>query len=679
MKIIDETLYLEFKEAIDSGIAESAIKKASYRNSATWHFINDPKDKRKLLIGYEALQEKYKKLIQERFGNPYDYIAKAPIKKLVETDFKAEQFYKSYRYDSDKYLPIEHVKKYTSVASWLNMLLKLNDNKKFIKKELGLSIELFWINVSEIIKTDNIDLPTTYQRLRNKMSEYKKEGYECLIHGHFGNKLSAKIGKTINGFDPELEQTQVAIILNAASRHQNFDAMQITCSVNKLFELQNWPTVSHGTVYNIIKENGHLTVPGSRGKREYNSKIAMQVTRKRPEYPLHFIVLDGWTVELLYQEGNTYNNRLVMVVVLDAMNNYPLGYAIGDRENTDLIRQANRNAAEHINELFGSYYQPLQLQSDRYGLKNLTPFYQSMAHLHTPAAVGNAKAKVIEPYFKEISHKHFQYQPNWSGHNVTSSKNNQPNTEFLDKIKDTFPDRQGVIKQIEWAMQRERAAKQQAYLAKWAMVPEADKISLNKMDMLMVFGKPTGFTNTITGQGLTPTIEGHKMFFDTFDKKFRALQHLEWQVIYDENDLSNILVVSKCNKHRFLLEQKRIVPMDIHSMVPEDHKYLSKTRNFNKEREQEIMQVYAENARITQETISKTPLSLDDDSEIDLKLMFTYNGQQKEKLQDAKGLKQVQQKEQRLIESEHKEDVNNWQQLQQQYLQSKTDFNQYND
>jgi len=119
--------------------------------------------------------------------------------------------------------------------------------------------------------------------------------------------------------------------------------------------------------------------------------------------------------------------------------------------------------------------------------------------------------------------------------------------------------------------------------------------------------------------------------------------------------------------------------MDIHSMVPEDHKYLSKTRNFNKEREQEIMQVYAENARITQETISKTPLSLDDDSEIDLKLMFTYNGQQKEKLQDAKGLKQVQQKEQRLIESEHKEDVNNWQQLQQQYLQSKTDFNQYND
>jgi hypothetical protein len=33
-----------------------------------------------------------------------------------------------------------------------------------------------------------------------------------------------------------------------------------------------------------------------------------------------------------------------MVVVLDAMNNYPVGYAIGDRENAELIRQANRNA-----------------------------------------------------------------------------------------------------------------------------------------------------------------------------------------------------------------------------------------------------------------------------------------------------------------------------------------------
>ena len=127
-------------------------------------------------------------------------------------------------------------------------------------------------------------------------------------------------------------------------------------------------------------------------------------------------------MELLYQEGNTYNNRLVVVIVLDAMNNYPVGYAIGDRENTDLIRQANRNASLHINDLFGSYYQPRQLQSDNYGIKNLTPFYQAMAHLHTPAAVGNAKSKVIEPYFKYLNKTYCQRFPNWSGFNITSKK-----------------------------------------------------------------------------------------------------------------------------------------------------------------------------------------------------------------------------------------------------------------
>jgi hypothetical protein len=57
----------------------------------------------------------------------------------------------------------------------------------------------------------------------------------------------------------------------------------------------------------------------------------------------------------------------------------------------------------HINELFGQPFRPWQIQSDHYALKQLTPFYQAMGHLHTPAAVGNAKSKVIEPYFNHIN------------------------------------------------------------------------------------------------------------------------------------------------------------------------------------------------------------------------------------------------------------------------------------
>lgn len=677
MKIINDILYLEFSEMVESGVSDDTIRKAKFRNS--WSFINDPADKRKVLIEYEALRVNYKKAINERYGDPYDYVAKTPIRNLVKTDFKAEEFFLQYRYDGDKVLPIEHRKKYTLAASWLNTLLNINDNKKVLKQDLNISLMQFWEHVESIIKTDKLDFPGSYRRLRAKMDEYKDRGYESLIDWRFGNKLSAKLGKSDSGFDPELLDKQKAFILKAASMHNNFDSMQITRAVNLVFEKQGWPCISNGTVYNLIKENGHLIMAGRRGKREYNNKIAMQNKRKAPQFPLQYYTLDGWTVELLYQDETGCNNRLVVCVILDACGNYPVGYAIGDRENTELIREANRNAARHIEELFSGPYRPRQLQSDHYGMKSLTPFYGAMAYLVTPAAVGNAKSKVIEPYFMYLNKKYCQPWPNWSGFGVTGEKDNQPNIEFLDKIKWSFPDRAGVEKIIHRIIERERGIKQQEYVSKWNLLPVEERLTIKKEDALMIYGKPTGYTNTITGQGLLPTINGEKITYDSFDPAFREKNHLKWQVIYDETDLSSILAVSEDNKHRFLLEQKRVLPMAVHDMVPEDHQYLSRVRNFNKERVQEVMDTYIKNDKLVDEVMQSTPLNLNDYDEAALKLMFTYSGQQKNRMQDAKGLKKVQVIEDKRKQKEESNEADTWQQMQQNYLTSKTDFNQYLD
>jgi tRNA A37 threonylcarbamoyladenosine modification protein TsaB len=91
------------------------------------------------------------------------------------------------------------------------------------------------------------------------------------------------------------------------------------------------------------------------------------------------------------------------------------------------------------------------------------------------------------------------------------------------------------------------------------------------------------------------------------------------------------------------------------------------------------MQTYISDAAIVEEIVNNTPLALDDYEEASLKLMFTYNGQQKETLQDAKGLKQEKAKELKYAEVEQKQEVENWQAVQQQYLKSKNDFNKYLD
>src|SRR5690242_15929994 len=109
MKLIENILYLEFAEMAECGVSENYLRKAKSTKTKCWSFIDDPDDKRKVLIEYEKLKEDYKRKVEARFGNPYEYVAKLPIRSLVKWDDKAEEFYLAYRYGENKPLPIEHV------------------------------------------------------------------------------------------------------------------------------------------------------------------------------------------------------------------------------------------------------------------------------------------------------------------------------------------------------------------------------------------------------------------------------------------------------------------------------------------------------------------------------------------------------------------------------------------
>ncbi len=668
-ELIDNTVFVFELGIVEAGLSAKYYRKEKSIGNQRLQFISHPKNGNYSLVSYDSMSEAHQDKIKARFGDPYEFMAKQPIRNLVKEDAMAEKFYMDYRYADNKYLPIEHRNRYTTAASWLNMLISLNDDKKYIKNELKLTLEQFWDAVTEIINTDKIELPTSTRRLLAKIKQYKEQKYACLIDWRFGNKNTAKLGKSEEGFDNDLYQKQISFVRKAASMPNNFDAAQIAMGVNAVFEKQGWPTISSATVYNLINQNRHLTLAGSRGKRAYNNEISMQTKRSRPEYPLYYLTLDGWTAELLYQEAGKFHHRLCIVVVLDVMNNYPIGYAIGDRENTDLIREANRNAATHIKELFGDYYQPWQLQSDNYGIKNLTPFYKAMSHLHTPAAVGNAKAKVIEPYFSSINKKYCQFMPNWSGFNLNSKKSNQPNTEFLDKQKHSLPNKEGVVKQLHWIMNEERKAKIDAYMQAWQKTNAEKKVVMKKEDLLWVHGTTSKYLNSIDGMGLTATIGGQKITYDSFDPAFRALQHLQWQVIYDTHDLSQVLVINDAEKRQFLLDKKRIIPMDVQSMTDEDHQYRSQITSFNKDRRNEVMETYLHDDAAVASVMNNQTLL---ENETNLKLMFTYGGQQKETIQNAKGLKPA---------ALEPETVNTdaWIQQRNEYLNSKTDFNQYLD
>ncbi|MBN8834603.1 MAG: hypothetical protein BGO53_00320 [Sphingobacteriales bacterium 39-19] len=673
-------LYLERIDLVPHIMSYDAFIKNNQRNGQYWNMMQNPNDGRIPMVKFETMRPSLKQRINDHYnGNVYNHLAAAPIKKLVQIDPHAEQFYNSYRYGNNQVLPVEHQHRYTIAASWLNMIITVTGDKNFIKKELQLTIDQFWQNIYVLIKTENVELPTSYARLvANKdsaLKKYKESKYESLIDWRFGNKNSAKLGKTSDGFCAQLEDQQLAIIRKLARLHVNFNPVEIESFANDIFHKQGWPTVSAGTIANRIKEHLPSIIKDRNGKKVYNNKVAMQVSRQRPEYPGYYWTLDGWTVELLYQDGSKYDNRLVMVVVLDVMNNYPVGYAIGERENTELIRMALRNAVIHMQQLFGAVYRPWQLQSDRYGIKNLTPFYNSVTHLYTPAAVGNAKSKVIEPWFNYFNKKRCKKQFNWSGHNITSRPGNQPNTEKLNEIKKSFPDKQGVIDQLNRLMLQERTELLPAYKEAWMAMPVQDQITLTPEDCLVVFGRAHTEFNHISGLGLIVTIGGKKLTFDSFDPAFRALQFsTRFQLIYDPEDLSQALAVTEDGKQRFMLHNKMKVGMGFKNTTPEQLEYRQRINDFNRQRKEEIVQQNLIDDAIIADVIENT-LQLSNDDETALKLMLTDQyGQQKERLQDAKGLKKLENKK---AAAEQSAAQKSWDAQQQEYLNSKTDLSQY--
>ena len=115
---------------------------------------------------------------------------------------------------------------------------------------------------------------------------------------------------------------------------------------------------------------------------------------------------------------------MTVVVVLDPFNKYPIGYATGYQESPELIKAALRNATNHTAELFGQRLRPVQIQSDNYQIKIMLPTY-GMAEYVTPAEVGNAKAKPIEPYFRRLNHKYAKkmlWQLERLRHNLTQGE-----------------------------------------------------------------------------------------------------------------------------------------------------------------------------------------------------------------------------------------------------------------
>lgn len=638
------------------------------------------------LILYSSISQEWKDNLTMKFGSPKTEIKRSWFADHYEADRKAFDFFAAYTYgDDNKKLDLKLIETYTYNASVLNAVIKIKANRSAYIKALGAKNIDMWQSLSNDVncfRDVEHNLPTTSRGLRIRHDEYKKHGYVSIISGRLQNQNAAKVK----------DADQMALLDELLGRHNNFDNSQIASIYNTVAGRLSWKTITSQTVANRKEESSLVIFAGRNGSSALSNKVLMQNKRTAPTNPMLYWTLDGWDAELLYQKTDTdkrgysvttYSNRLTMVLVLDPFNKYPVGYAIGTHETPALIKEALRNAFQHTNELFGAYFRPYQLQSDNYAKSTLKPLYEACSVHYTPAKVKNAKAKIIEPFFNRFNKEYCQMFDNWSGHNMNSGSKNQPNDEYLNKIRHQFPDELGCRQQLIAAVEADRTKKQEAYINQWKQAPAEFKSELTLPMYLRALGETTNYTNRLQGQGLTPTINGQTLTFDSFDINFRKLAHLDWAVKYDPSDLSKVLVTNANSRngklvdivgtYEFVLEQKYIQPMALAERTEGDALQLQEVQNYNGAVMKYITEERENNATVLEELFTRPQLQ----DTLAKHLLMDSRGQHK----DRKSENRLQERTKELIEvqvTKEKQETHNTRALEiENYNKSKVDISNY--
>ena len=539
---------------------------------------------RTALVDYQSMSPAIKRRITEVLGcEPTEAIKKTSLlldvirnREAQCKDMEAGAYYGTITDKSGRLLAEEKVSKLYNGARILNAIsdcLEMVEAAATMRKQrfsIQREFEKFSYNLSqELNELYPNSLPLNSRRLLDKWKEYKECGYDALVHG-----LTGKEGNRKGALSEEDARGLAAVI------------SELSAQGNKLSDVTVAELLAHAglkvssrRVQEIRTKNNLINKAQREGVKNFRNTELMQVDRIRPSQPMLMWCSDGWDAELYYRNEKSRFNRLTIVVVTDCYNDYPMGYAIGDRENGELIIEAYKNALRHAEELFGMAVMPYQIQSDNYAKSMLTPYYTAICKAYTPAAVGNAKSKPIEQYFRTLQSRLAIY-PNYSGHNITAKK--QPNDEFTNSWSAAFPDRDGVIMQLHSLMSMEREAKRAALMEAWAERNEAKVVMLDRVQYLMQFGEVSR-GNMLTPNGIKLIRDSKEYKYECRDIRMREQRGERWRIHYDLGDMNQVVAVSEDGRSRFLMEAKKKVHMALADCTAEDFETLADYRGWNEQ------------------------------------------------------------------------------------------------
>lgn len=525
------------------------------------------------LIVYSSLRDKYQARFVAKYGDPEEILKRQRMTDMVKTDDKAREFYEAYTYDlngtptplSDK-LKAE----YTLNASVLNALVAdLEDKGLLIRLHNNCRRDL-WETVAA--NSENLrelyghTLPANPVRLREKMRQYRKEGYAALISGKLGNKSTLKITPEAGAFLVALKRSRVPVYTDA----------QLFAEYNRVAPERGWkPLKSLNSVTQYLgrPDVEPLWYDAVHGELAAHQRYGRKHRTELPQRRDSLWYGDGTKLNLYYRDEDGRMRTTMVYEVIDAYSEALLGYCISDREDFKAQYHAYRMAIQK------SGHKPYEIVHDNQGGHNKLDsqeFFDKICRIHRPTAPYSGQSKTIESVFGRFQSEVLRRDWRFTGMNITAKKaSSRPNLEFIEANKDQLYTLAELKEHYAEARKAWNEAPHPATgiprieMYNRSVNEETDVVTVH--DMVDIFWLWTEKPAAFTPSGITVTIDGKKYAYEVFsapgvpDHEWRRQNtYRRFLVKYDPYDLRSVRLYRKDNAGALRFERVAEPYMVVH-------------------------------------------------------------------------------------------------------------------
>ena len=394
---------------------------------------------RTALFALEAVPEPYYSQIIARWGNPSEI--HNPLQSYFAVNGEARKIYQSYRREDGGYLKPDQIDRYTINASVLDALAILEQNRKSSRKSRGGSVKGIWSSLAKDTELFNTylethlstrhTLPANELRLREKLRDYKKEGFTYLIDGRNSNTNAQVVSpamldlwKSIYAGQHGVKPTYTEVYM----RYISFLAGDIEIVNNNTGEVYNpkhedFRPASERTVqnYQSLWETRAVTHAMRSGDRQVLMNLYKPYHKLiQPKYAGSIISIDDRQPPFEYAPGK----RMWFYLGIDLGSEcFTVGVNGETKEGIiiDFYRQMLRNYHEWDIPL------PLELEAEMsLNSSFVNTFLQNGAMFqHTRIEANNARGKRIERYFRDIRYGLEKEEEAWIARPFARSESNQ--------------------------------------------------------------------------------------------------------------------------------------------------------------------------------------------------------------------------------------------------------------